>query len=308
LFQKKYLTKIKFVNIFTKTVSESGLISFNVFRNMNDKHQKPLVAAVLRLLRPLARILLRNGVSFSTFADIAKWTYVDIATQEFGIEGRKQSTSRVSVITGLSRREVMRVRKLPRPDVTASTEQHNRAARVIAAWRRERDFQDAKGRPALLAVEGPGATFSELVKRYSGNVPTRAVLDELSHVGAVERRADGKIRLLTRAYIPREIAAHKLNILGMDVHHLITTIDHNLNPDTPEPIFQRKVSYDNLPDEVLPKFRKLFARKAQNLLESADRWLAQNDRDTTPTVEGRGSNRAGFGIFFFEESSKKGES
>lgn len=278
-----------------------------MMNNTNDNHQKPLVAAVLRLLRPLARILLRNGVSFSTFSDIAKWTYVDTATREFGIEGRKQSTSRVSVITGLSRREVMRVRKLPRPDVTASTEQHNRAARVIAAWRREKDFLDAKGRPALLAVEGAGATFSELVKRYSGNVPTRAVLDELIHVGAVERRADGKIRLLTRAYIPREVAAHKLNILGMDVHHLISTIDHNLDPDTAEPIFQRKVSYDNLPDNALPEFRKLFAKKAQNLLESADRWLARHDRDATPTVKGDGSNRAGFGIFFFEKSQSKEE-
>ena len=190
---------------------------------MNDRHQKPLVAAVLRLLRPLARILLRNGVSFNTFSDLAKWTYIDIAAKEFGIEGRKQSTSRVSVITGLSRREVMRVRKLPRPDVTASTERHNRAARVIAAWRRESDFLDAKGNPALLPMEGPGATFSELVKRFSGNVPPRAILDELIHVGAAKRCENGKISLLTRAYIPRSIDAHKLNILGTDVQHLITT-------------------------------------------------------------------------------------
>ena len=272
---------------------------------MNDKHQKPLVAAVLRLLRPLARILLRNGVSFSTFSDLAKWTYVDVATKEFGIEGRKQSTSRVSVITGLSRREVMRVRKLPRPDVTASTERHNRAARVIAAWRRESDFLDARGKPAPLPMEGQGATFSELVKRFSGNVPSRAILDELIHVGAVERQDDGKIGLLTRAYIPSTIEAHKLNILGTDVQHLISTIDHNLNPDTTEPIFQRKVSYDNLPDEVLPKFRRLFAKKAQALLENADQWLAQRDRDLTPTVQGSGSNRAGFGIFFFEKSNSK---
>ncbi len=275
---------------------------------MNDKHQKPLVAAVLKLLRPLARILLRNGVSFNTFSDLAKWTYVDVATQEFGIEGRKQSTSRVSVITGLSRREVMRVRKLPRPDVTASTERHNRAARVIAAWRRESAFRDANGNPALLPMEGPGATFSELVKRFSGNVPSRAILDELIHVGAVERRDDGKIGLLTRAYIPSKIEAHKLNILGTDVQHLISTIDHNLNPDTSEPIFQRKVSYDNLPDEVLPEFRRLFAKKAQALLENADQWLAQRDLDLTPTVQGSGRNLAGFGIFFFEKSnSEKGE-
>ena len=275
---------------------------------MNETHQKPLVAAVLKLLRPLARILLRNGVSFSTFSDLAKWIYVDVAAREFGIEGRKQSTSRVSVITGLSRREVMRVRKLPRPDVTASTERHNRAARVIAAWRRESDFLDAKGKPALLPMEGRGATFSELVKRFSGNVPPRAILDELIHVGAVERRKDGKIALITRAYIPRNIDAHKLNILGTDVRHLVSTIDHNLKSETTEPLFQRKVSYDNLPDDVLPKFRKLFANRAQALLESADRWLAQRDRDVTPTVKGRGSNRAGFGIFFFEESNSEKES
>ncbi|UCD82198.1 MAG: hypothetical protein JSW26_12465 [Desulfobacterales bacterium] len=274
---------------------------------MDEKHSKPLYAAILRLLRPLARILLKNGVSFSTFSDLAKWIYVDVATKEFGIEGRKQSTSRVSVITGLSRREVMRVRKLPRPDVTASTERHNRAARVIAAWRREPDFQDAGGKPAPLPMEGRGATFSELIKRFSGNVPPRAVLDELVNVGAVKRMEDGRVCLLTRAYIPRNIDAHKLNILGTDVQHLISTIDRNLKPETTEPLFQRKVSYDNLPDEVLPKFRKLFNKRAQALLESADQWLARHDRDVTPAVKGTGSNRAGFGIFFFEESNSEEE-
>jgi hypothetical protein len=202
----------------------------------------------------------------------------------------------------------MRVRKLPRPDVTASTERHNRAARVIAGWRRERVFLDDKGKPALLPMEGEGATFSELVKRFSGNVPPRAILDELIHVGAVERREDGKIALLTRAYIPRIVDSHKLNILGIDVQHLISTIDHNLNPETTAPRFQRKVLYDNLPDEALPEFHRLFAKRAQVLLESADKWLAQHDRDVTPAVKGTGRNRAGFGIFFFEDNSTEEES
>lgn len=272
-------------------------------RIMDPKHPKPLYAAVLRLLRPLARILLRNGVSYSTFSDLAKWVYVDVAAKEFGIEGRKQSTSRVSVITGLSRREVMRVRKIKRPDVTAGTEKHNRAARVIAAWRREKDFLDGEGRPAALPMEGRGATFCELVKRFSGNVPFRAVLDELINVGAVERLEDGRVCLLARAYIPKNLDAHKLNILGTDAQYLISTINHNLNPEPAEPLFQRKVAYDNLPANVLPQFRRLFAPEAQALLESADRWLAQRDRDINPKVEGAGRNRAGFGIFFFEESN-----
>ena len=270
-------------------------------RLMNDEHLKPLSSAVLRLLRPLVRILLRNGVSYRTFSDLVKWVYVDVASKEFGIGGRKQSTSRVSVVTGLSRKEVMRVRHLSRPDDRASTERYNRAARVIAAWRRESEFLDAEGKPAPLPMAGPGATFSELVKRFSGDVPARAILDELIRVGAVERLKDGEVCLLTRAYIPESSDADKLHILGTDVGHLISTIGHNLKPDPIGSLFQRKVAYDNLPDEVLPKFRNLSAKRAQALLEGLDRWLAQRDRDVTPTLKGSGRNRAGLGIYYFEE-------
>ena len=94
---------------------------------MNTKHLQALSAAVLRLLRPLVRILLRNGVSYSSFADLAKWVYVDVAMREFGVEGRKQSVSRVSIITGLSRKEVSRVHQLPKPDDGASSESYSYA-------------------------------------------------------------------------------------------------------------------------------------------------------------------------------------
>jgi len=274
---------------------------------MNEGILKPLSAAVLRLFRPLVRVLLRNGVSYRTFADFAKWVYVDVATKEFGIEGRKQSTSRVSVITGLSRKEVKRVRELPRPDDTASVERYNRAARVIAAWRRESNFQDAEGNAAPLLLEGTGATFSELVKRFSGDVPARAILDELIRIGAVERLEDGRVGLLVRAYVPESSEADKLHILGTDVGYLISTIDHNLQADPMGPVFQRKVAYDNLPDEALPEFRELSAKRAQALLEKLDRWLAQRDRDVTPTVRGTGRNRAGLGIYYFEEPYKEEE-
>ena len=275
---------------------------------MNEGILKPLSAAVLRLFRPLVRVLLRNGVSYRTFADFAKWVYVDVATKEFGIEGRKQSTSRVSVITGLSRKEVKRVRELPRPDDTASVERYNRAARVIAAWRRESNFQDAEGNAAPLLLEGTGATFSELVKRFSGDVPVRAILDELIRIGAVERLEDGRVSLIVRAYVPESSEADKLHILGTDVGFLISTIDHNLQADPMGPLFQRKVAYDNLPDEALPEFRELSAKRAQALLEKLDRWLAQRDRDVTPTVKGTGRNRAGLGIYYFEEPYTEEES
>lgn len=274
---------------------------------MRENHLKALSSAVLRLLRPLVRILLRNGMSYGTFADLARWVYVDVAMQEFTIEGRKQSTSRVSVLTGLSRKEVKRMQGIRRPDDSHQDEKYNRAARIIAAWRREPEFQDTNGEPSPLSISGPRASFSDIVRRFSGDVPVRAVLDELLRIGAVQELDDGNIALLKKAYIPEDSATEKIHILGTDVGHLVATIGHNLNADRRKARFQRKVSYDNLPDEALPVFRKLSSRRAQTLLEHLDRWLAANDRDTNPSVAGTGRNVAGLGIYYFEEPYHKEE-
>jgi len=261
----------------------------------------------LRILRPLVRILLRHGISYGTFADLAKSAYIDVATREFGIEGRKQTTSRISILTGLSRKEVKRERELSKPDDQKIAERYNRAARVMAAWQREAEFIDAEGRPACLPMTGSRASFSELVRLFSGDIPARAVRDELLRVGAVEQLPDGRIRLLTPAYIPRASAQDKIHILGTDVGYLISTIDHNLQPGEAEPFFQRKVAYDNLPREVLPEFGRLASLKAQELLVKLDRWLARHDRDTNHAIAGTGRNRAGVGIYYFEESSAEEE-
>ena len=79
------------------------------------------------------------------------------------------------------------MRRLPRPADHANVKKPNRAARVIAAWLRETDFLDGD-EPAVLPIEGNGATFSELVRRYSGDVTAGTVLYELTRVGAVERQ------------------------------------------------------------------------------------------------------------------------
>lgn len=272
---------------------------------MSDTANKALSGAVLRLLRPLVRILLRYGVSHRTFSDLAKWVYVDVATREFGIEGRKQTTSRVAIITGLTRKEVARQQQLAGPDKGAE-ERYNRAAIVISSWRNNRRFLDARRRPRSLPVEGRGASFSELVKQSGADVPVRAVLDELIRVGAVKTTRDGRVRLAVRAYIPGTDEEGKIDILGVDTADLVSTIGHNISPNVTEPMFQRKVAYDNLPDDVLPEFRKLAGRQAQTLLERLNTWLASRDRDCNPDVEGTGKNRAGIGIFYFEGNDDNG--
>lgn len=267
---------------------------------MSPSITKTLNSAILKLLKPLIHILLSNGISYHVFSDLVRWVYVDIAFKDFGIPGRKQTSSRVSVITGLSRKEVQRLRELDIPIDDDTPGRYNRATRVISGWIRDPLFSDHDNNPLNLPLDGPAA-FSSLVKKYSGDMPVRAVLDELLNIGAVSIQEDGTIQLMTRAYLPDADKQAKLDILGADVADLIATINHNLDPKNIRPLFQRKVSYDNIPEEFLEPFKTISAEESQALLEKLNQWLATRDRDVNPGVQGSGRKRVGLGIYYFEE-------
>lgn len=270
-----------------------------------------LNAAVLKLLRPLCRLLLRHHVPFAAFEELAKHTYVQVALEDFGIPGKKPTLSRASILTGLTRKDVTRLAADTAPERAASDEGYNRAARVLTGWARDPDFHGADGQPKVLApLEGPDS-FAALVKRYSGDMPARAVLDELLRVGAVAERDDGRLELLTAGYVPRGSEVDKLGILGSDVADLIATIDHNLQHADTDPRFQRKVMYTEFPASQLPAFRKLSAVQAQALLEKFDRWLAEHVDNDRPDDDSLPAMRVGMGIYYFEEPmvpiSRKGQ-
>jgi hypothetical protein len=261
--------------------------------------EQALRAAVVRLLRPLVRLLLRYSVPFSVFEELAKRAYVDVAMQDFEVPGKKSTISRASVLTGLTRKEVQRLLQAPEESLREASQGYNRAARVLTAWVREADFVYARGRPRALEFQGPTG-FSELVRRHSGDMPARAVLDELLRVGAVREREDGTLLPATRAYVPSAGDVEKLVILGADVAALIDTIDHNLQHGAVDPRFQRKVLYQSIAIEALPAFRQLSAECAQSLLEKLDYWLAQRDAAPARVPEAPRA-RVGMGVYYIEE-------
>ena len=268
----------------------------------DSDHRRALRGALEQLLRPLCRLLLRHSVSFNAFADMAKRVYVDVALKDFSLPGKKPTTSRVAVLSGLTRKEVHRILADPVLDGAEGFERYNRATRVLTGWARDAEFLDSRGRPRPLDLDGPGS-FAMLVKRYSGDMPARAVLDELIRVGAVERLEDARLQLVTHGYVPQHSAIDKLGILGRDVADLIDTIDHNLQHGADDPRFQRKVMYAAIPAEALPAFRKLSAAQAQALLEKLDRWLAEHDVAPIARKDDEAAERArvGLGIYYFEE-------
>jgi len=270
----------------------------------------PILRRAIRcLLRPLAKIIMQHGMSFTMFVEEAKKVFIDVAEQEFSLAGRKQSAARVAIITGISRKEISRIHNSESNSGDETKTPPNRAARVISCWVSDATFHDKSGQPMELAFDGESPTFTDLVRKSSGDMLVRAMLDELVRVGAVTV-VNKRIRLVNRSYIPVNSEVEKLRILGTDVAKLIDTINHNMQKDQNNPYFQRKVYYDNLPEEALEEIRVLARSKGQQLIELLDKKMQIHDRDVNPQVKGNGRFTAGVGIYYFEsyfESSSSGE-
>ena len=68
---------------------------------MNDKHLKPLFAAILKLLRPLVRMFLHFNITYPVLSQLLKAIYVEVAERDFPIFGKPQSDSRITLLTGI---------------------------------------------------------------------------------------------------------------------------------------------------------------------------------------------------------------
>ncbi len=260
-----------------------------------------LIDALTQLLRPLVRITLRQGLSAEAFEEVVRRVYVDVAEKDFALAGKKQTTSRIGVLTGLNRKEVARLKKLPLTHDEQQPASQNRVERVVSAWLSDASFQDEKGDPRPLAFQGEHS-FAELVRRYSGDMPARAVADELIRIGVLAEADDRKLRLLSRGYVPDPESQELIRILGSHAEDWFNTFDHNMTHGRDEARYQRQVIYTDVPAQHAEEFRSLSARWGQQTLEELDRWLAEKKatRDTDePTV------RLGLGIYEIETWSSE---
>jgi hypothetical protein len=272
---------------------------------MSKPAPSPIERAILALLKPLVRLVLKRGVAFGQFAELAKQVYVEVAKTDFAVPGRKMTVSRVAVLTGLTRKEARRLfEDEPPAGVPSPRRRINRAARVLSAWGQDVAYRDGRGGPASLEFDSEeGPSFSRLVADHGGDVTPRAVLDELVRVGAVVELKNGRLRPVERAYIPQADETEKLVILGSDVGDLISSIDHNLDAESDSTFYQRKVAYDNLPASYLPALRALVRSDAQRLLVRLDAKMSEHDLDVVSNRAEDGGRRAMVGIYYFEDDA-----
>lgn len=177
------------------------------------KYQPSQVNPVLlKLLQPLARIVLHFGIGFREYIELSKAAFVAVAGEDFGVHGRPTNSSRIAAMTGLTRKEIGRIRRKIESGESAETERSSPVNEVLSAWRSVNEFLDKRGRPRRLPLKGDRASFESLVRQFGGDIPEGAVRKELQRIEVVELagdtlriRPDGLAALDTRKQLAAEL-------------------------------------------------------------------------------------------------------
>ena len=225
-------------------------------------------------LRPIVRFLLRQGVLWRDFAELAKETYVEIARAEYGIDGRPTNNSRVAMLTGLSRREVARVRDVLLQVVPQEEERTgSRMARILTGWFTDPEFTSPDGKPKTLSP----VSFEILLKCYAGDLPHTAVRKEMIKHGLVEELDGGHLRVLHRDFVYSSLDPEIIRQMGIALHDHATTLDHNLDEDrSGKPRFERLADNARIPADAVDEFQAFVEARGMEFLKEVDTWLSDH--------------------------------
>jgi len=264
----------------------------------------PLIAALRVLFRPLVRTLIAQGVAFPYLAALLKNIYVDVAEAEFSEDGKRATDSRISLMTGVHRKDVRRLRAAPEngeqtPPVVGL------GGQLVLLWTGNRAYLDEMGRPLPLprSAEIRGApSFDRLVESVSTDVRPRAVLDEWLRLGIARLDGAGRVCLNYDAFVPEKGFEEKAYFFGRNLRDHIAAASENLSGRVP-PFLERTVFYDHLSagsSEALAETARKIGMDA--LLAMNREALARSDVDETKP-ESR--HRMTFGVYFY--SAEEGE-
>jgi len=260
------------------------------------------LAATRQWLKPLVHVLIRCGITWREFAEVAKSAYVEVATREFGKRGRPTNVSRTAVLTGLARREVRVQRERLDSGPEPLTGYVTKASLVLSAWHLEPEFLDSAGKPALLALEGKGVTFTALLRRCgAGDVRPSTLLKELVSAGAVRVTADGRLEPLQRMYVPQKMDEELIRLWGTVIADVATTYVHNLTRDPRTPArFERAALNDRVLVSAVPEFREFLYQEGQAFLERVDAWLLAHEA-TGSAGSKKATIRLGAGVYHLQD-------
>ena len=256
-----------------------------------------LHAPVARLLRPLVRLFVARGITFPALTNLLRELYVNVAEHDFALPGKEQTDSRVSLLTGIHRKEVRRLRGAGAP-VSAVPAVVSRTSRIIARWLADPAYTDRAGRPLPLrrAAEGDAPSFEALVAGITRDLRPRAVLDEWLDRGLATLDASERVVLAEAAYVPKGGGEPQLYYFGRNLHDHIAASVANIVGETPR-FLERAVHYDGLSEELAERLEA----RAKEIAMAA---LAQANREAHAAckTDPGGGHRWNFGLYVYAEA------
>ena len=237
-----------------------------------------------RLLGPLARLLVARGILFPDLMERMKAHYVQAA---IGISDGKVTDSRLSVMTGLQRRDVTRLK-----DFSPKEQRPNHLVRLIALWQTEAAYLK-DGKPIPLLRSGTAPSFEALAKDVLKDIHPRTMLDALLATGTVELDGD-VVRLVKTSYQPLAGSDEQITYLTNNLgDHMSAASENVLGQDPPH--FERAVHYTELSPGQVAELEAEFRDGQMALFEALARKAAALKK--LPAGGGRHRFRAG-GYFY----------
>lgn len=258
-----------------------------------------LVAALRKILRPIVRLMLHFQVSYPYLITLLKSIYVEVADNEFSADGKRQSDSRITLLTGVHRKDVKRLRT----DLSIASYAPRTisiGAQLIAYWLGLDQFRGDDGKPLALPLRSvssstPEPTFDDLVELVCRqDIRPRVILDEWLRLGIAHQDELGRVLLNTGAFTPDKGLDEKLFFFGKNVQDHINAGAHNILDRKP-PFFDRSVYYDQLSAESLEALHTFANEIGMNALIAMNREalrLQQQDASGPQAIY-----RMNFGIF-----------
>lgn len=277
---------------------------------VDTNYKTHLARAITIVLRPLINLLIRQEFTHAELTELVRQAYVDVAYKSFSIPNQEMTVSRVAVLTGLSRKEVVRLRDSAKDSDAPAKLSPNRAQRVVQGWMNDTEFLNSKNRPRILPIKNvvdgqEQGSFVALCRRYSGDITYGAVLDELNRVEITTQPNENTVKLVNTAYVPKKDELEQVRIVATCVSDLFNTTLHNIDAEKDQQRFQRQVVYSGVDEAVAEIFRQMVAEKSTRLIEELNVFLAQNRKNTKKKQHQNTTKRVGFGVYHIDEIETK---
>jgi hypothetical protein len=255
--------------------------------------EKPISQCLRYLLYPVVKFCLRHSLKLQDLLELAKLSFLEVAEEELYRQGREVSSSRLSIMTGVHRKDVVRLKH----DQAPPKKGPDLITRLIGQWQSDRRFSSKRKGPKVLSYESMESDFAALVASVSREVNPYTVLFELERVGLVKRTRTG-LKLKSPVYFPKGSVKEGFRLLGSDVDDLLSAVEENVLAKPKVPNLHIKTEYDNVPASIVPRIRQWFLDKGSVLQEEARKYLSQCDRDINPELPAKGGRvRVALGTF-----------